>query len=147
MFYGRQRLYTGCSRDHVVFWAMVLILDGNSEHVAHTWRNIDLFWKRNPICDCSRSNQMAIADQIARLLFTCAPISDLPSNIYKHHVLICPNLSFLEIQFIFNKVFLRLYETSFSAVVLTVRNPKWETIVLDNPGCMGYPITGAVCPL
>ena len=37
---------------------MVLILDGNSEHVAHAWRKISLSGEINPICDCSRSNQM-----------------------------------------------------------------------------------------
>ena len=35
--------------------SMVLILDGNSGHVAHAWMKIGLF---EPICDCSRSNQM-----------------------------------------------------------------------------------------
>ena len=34
---------------------MVPILDGNSEHVAHAWNKIGLFY---PICDCSRSEQM-----------------------------------------------------------------------------------------
>ena len=33
----------------------VLILDGNREHVAHTW------WKK--ICDFSRSNRMPYTDQ------------------------------------------------------------------------------------
>ena len=37
---------------------MALLLDGNSEHVGHAWRKIGLFGEKNPICDCSRSNQM-----------------------------------------------------------------------------------------
>ena len=39
---------------------MVLILDANSEHDAHAWRKICVFGEeeKNPICDCSRSNQM-----------------------------------------------------------------------------------------
>ena len=44
---------------------MVPILDGNPDHVAHAWRKIGLFGeKKNPICDCSRSHQMAWTDQI-----------------------------------------------------------------------------------
>ena len=34
-------------------WIMVPVLDSNSEHVAHAWREIGLYEK---ICDCSRSN-------------------------------------------------------------------------------------------
>ena len=37
---------------------MVLMLDGNSEQVAHAWRKIGLFGEENPICDCSRSKQI-----------------------------------------------------------------------------------------
>ena len=36
----------------------VLILDGTTEHVAHAWRTIGLFEKKNPSFNCSRSNQM-----------------------------------------------------------------------------------------
>ena len=37
---------------------MVLIIDGNSEQVAHAWKEIDLFGeKKNPIFVCSRSKQ------------------------------------------------------------------------------------------
>ena len=44
---------------------MVVILDGNSEHVAPSWRKTDHFWdKENPICDCSRSNQLPSTGQI-----------------------------------------------------------------------------------
>ena len=42
------------------------MLDDISEHVA------DAFSK-NPICDCSRCNQMPLTDQI--LVLTCAAIS------------------------------------------------------------------------
>ena len=41
-------------------WYLILILDGNSKHVAHACRNIDLFGERKKyICDCSPSNQMS----------------------------------------------------------------------------------------
>ena len=46
---------------------MVLILYGNSEHVAHAWRNIDIFVKKNLICDCSRSIKMPNTDQTAEI--------------------------------------------------------------------------------
>ena len=38
--------------------AMVLILDGNFEHVPHAWRKngFSLENNKNPISDCSRSN-------------------------------------------------------------------------------------------
>ena len=44
---------------------MILILNGNSEHVAHTCReNRSLQREKKAICDCSRSKQMPITDQI-----------------------------------------------------------------------------------
>ena len=43
---------------------MELILDGKTEHVAHTYRKICLFGEKNPIFDFSRSNQMPWTDQI-----------------------------------------------------------------------------------
>ena len=43
---------------------MVLILDGNSEHVGHARRTVCLFGDKNSIRDCSRSNQMPETDQI-----------------------------------------------------------------------------------
>ena len=41
-------------------WTLgTLILDGNSEHVAHAKRNPGLFvGEKYPTCGCSRSNQM-----------------------------------------------------------------------------------------
>ena len=52
------------------------ILDGSSEYVAQAWSKIGLFrWKNSK---CSRSDQMPSTDQ---MLHTCAPISELPSNI------------------------------------------------------------------
>ena len=40
-------------------WPMVLILDGNSEHVAHAWKKIGHFGEeKNPICDQFQSNRM-----------------------------------------------------------------------------------------
>ena len=38
---------------------MVLILDGNLEHIAHAWRKIGIFREEKSDCDCTRSNQMA----------------------------------------------------------------------------------------
>ena len=49
-------LDTDTSRDRGM--GMVLILDGNSEHVAHARE------KKIQICDCSRSTQMPSTDQI-----------------------------------------------------------------------------------
>ena len=43
---------------------MVPLSYGNSEHVAHAWRIKCLFGENNPICDCSRSDQMTLKDQI-----------------------------------------------------------------------------------
>ena len=37
---------------------MVLSLDGDSEYAATAQRKIGLFGEKNPICKCSRSNQM-----------------------------------------------------------------------------------------
>ena len=67
---------------------MVIILDGNSEHVAHAWRI------KKTICDCSRSNKMHLTELKQRLLLTCPPISELPYNITT--VLKLPLRSFLE---------------------------------------------------
>ena len=54
---------------------MVLILDGNSEHVAHAWREKSL-------CDCSLSNQMPWTIQITEIAsHICTTISELQSNI------------------------------------------------------------------
>ena len=36
----------------IMVQTMVLILDGNSEHVAHSRRKICLFGEKDPICDC-----------------------------------------------------------------------------------------------
>ena len=44
---------------------MVFIFDGDSEHAAHTWSKIGLCGGKNPICDCSRSNQLPLTDRIA----------------------------------------------------------------------------------
>ena len=41
---------------------MVVISDGNSEHVAHAY-------KEYPICDCSRSNQMTDIPLYVRTYF------------------------------------------------------------------------------
>ena len=47
--------------------AVVLILDGNSEHVAHVCEKIGLFGEKNLICACSKSNQMPYTDQITEI--------------------------------------------------------------------------------
>ena len=46
-------------RIHNLAIGMVIILDGNSEHVAHAWKN--------QIYDCYRSNQIPLADQITEV--------------------------------------------------------------------------------
>ena len=52
------------------------ILDGNSGHVAHGWKKMGIFGEKNSLCDCSRF----IKCFKQRLRFTCAPISELPSD-------------------------------------------------------------------
>ena len=50
------------ARDNTILlltiWTKVLILDGNSEHVAQAWTKKSHFGLKHPICDYSRSNQM-----------------------------------------------------------------------------------------
>ena len=41
----------------IFIMSIVLTLDGTSVHVAHALKKIGLFGKKNPICDCSRTNQ------------------------------------------------------------------------------------------
>ena len=41
-----------------------LIIDGNSRNGEYACRKIGLFGDKNPICDCSLSNEMPITDQI-----------------------------------------------------------------------------------
>ena len=46
---------------------MALITEGNSQHVAHAYRDrrkIGLFEEKYPICDCSRSHKMPLAGRI-----------------------------------------------------------------------------------
>ena len=50
---------------------MVLILDGNSEHVAHVWRNETM----------SRSKQIPCTIKLHISIYTCSLISGLPSEI------------------------------------------------------------------
>ena len=40
------------------FEIRALIVDGNSEHVAHSWRKMSIFGEKNPFCDNFRSYQM-----------------------------------------------------------------------------------------
>mgnify|MGYP007023160002 CR=1 FL=1 len=53
--------------------SMVLISDGNSDYVSHEWSKIGLF-RKYPMCDCSRSNQMPWPDQITVFIFLNANI-------------------------------------------------------------------------
>ena len=46
---------------------MVLILDGNSEHVGYAQGKKIFADKKNPICGCSRSNQMPLTDWISEI--------------------------------------------------------------------------------
>ena len=41
---------------------------GNSKHVALAWKKIGLFGEKNPICDCSLSNQMPLKDRITDIV-------------------------------------------------------------------------------
>ena len=61
---------------------MVLIVDGNSEHVAYVWKKKGVFLNKFQKYDCSRSKRLPETDQIAN--FTGAPISELPSNIPRY---------------------------------------------------------------
>ena len=56
---------------------MVLMLDGNSDHVAHACRKIDILREKNRSLDLIKCLKQ-IKQQ--RLLLTCAPISMLPSS-------------------------------------------------------------------
>ena len=47
--------------------SMVLILDGNSEHMRTHEVKIGLFEEKNPIWGCFRSNQMPYTDQITEI--------------------------------------------------------------------------------
>ena len=61
---------------------MVLILNGNREHVAHVWSKIGLIWKRNVKFKAAVDlNYWQIKLPIP--LFTCPPFSELPSNSIK----------------------------------------------------------------
>ena len=46
---------------------MLLMLNSNSEHAAHASRKKSL-WGDCSICECSRSHQMPLTDQIARIV-------------------------------------------------------------------------------
>ena len=62
-------------------WTMVLILDGNSEHVAHAWMKTGLYW--NKILPEAALNLIKCLKQIKwqRLFLTRATFSEVPSNI------------------------------------------------------------------
>ena len=45
---------------------MVLILDGNQDHVTHVLRKVSLS-KKYQICDCPRSTQMPETDKITEI--------------------------------------------------------------------------------
>ena len=57
-------------RKYVLVLSMVLILDGNREHVAHASRKICHIGEKNPTYDCSRSNQMPYTDQMTHFWVT-----------------------------------------------------------------------------
>ena len=59
---------------------MVLISDGNSEHVAHVWKNKSL--KMINLCRLlSNLNECLMHIKLPISPPTCAPISELPTNI------------------------------------------------------------------
>ena len=59
---------------------MVLILEGNSKTLLNHGEKYAFSKKKNPICDFSRSNKCLKQIKNQRLLLTCAPISEVPSN-------------------------------------------------------------------
>mgnify|MGYP007015694841 CR=1 FL=1 len=60
------------SSDEEVGQTIVLLLGGNSEHVAHKGKQV-FSGENYKICDCFK--------EISKSLHTCAPISELPSLI------------------------------------------------------------------
>ena len=60
---------------------MVLILDGNSLHVAHAGWKIGLFGKKCPICACSRTNQKPYTGQLTVIAPYMRTYFELSSNI------------------------------------------------------------------
>ena len=47
---------------------MELVVDGNSEYVAHAWtKRIGIFIVKDPICDFSRYNQKPCTDQLTEI--------------------------------------------------------------------------------
>ena len=69
------------NNDKLDIFVMVLISDGNLEHVAHVWRKVSLFWKKIRLLIAL--DLIICLKQIKwqRLPITCAPIIELPSNI------------------------------------------------------------------
>ena len=60
--------------------------EGNSEHAAHACRKIGVFWEKNATQVNFNYLVVTALDLIKflkqRLLLTCAPVSELPSDIY-----------------------------------------------------------------
>ena len=71
-----RHLFTSIDSSTAFEITVVLIVDGNSEHVAHARRKIDLSREKKTICDCSRSDQMPKTDQITEIA-PSLPISNL----------------------------------------------------------------------
>ena len=64
-------VYSGMMLNRQFVTMHFMVLDGNSERVAHAWWKIGIFGEENPICDNSHSNQMPETDQIIGLLLSC----------------------------------------------------------------------------
>ena len=56
---------------------LVIIIDGNSEHVAHVWRKTYLVEEKNAV----DLKKLLIQIRLPIFLYTCAPISNKPSHI------------------------------------------------------------------
>ena len=53
-----------------------LILDGNTDHLAHAEMEYFFTEEKNPICDCSRSNALNTSDNRDCILFAHLFLSD-----------------------------------------------------------------------
>ena len=69
-------LFISLGIDQTASCTMVLISDGNSEQIMHVWRKWKKYFQN---CDGCQTKQTFQGDHIT--LHTCAPISELPSNI------------------------------------------------------------------
>ena len=91
---------------HICILCLVLILDRNSEHVAHGWRKIwrsffEINFKFSTALDQNKSPKQI---KLPFSLFTCSPISEVPSDINTMTLCIIPGETFCQLfLFIFDE--------------------------------------------